>query len=360
MPMKWNAVIMAGGAGTRFWPASRRRKPKQLLPIAGEKTMIRETVDRLLPMIGPERIWPALGPHLLDATARELPEVPMDNYLIEPVGRNTAPCIGFAALILRRCAPETPLGILPSDHFIADVPAFREVLEQALALAAEGRIVTLGIKPTRPETGYGYLRTSITDLTTNEARPVLQVECFTEKPDLETAERYIRAPGYLWNSGMFFFTPETILTAMERNMPRLRSALERIDRIIGQENYEAGLRDIFEGLESVSIDYGVMEKERELLALLLDCGWNDLGSWPALAEILPADDDGNVVQGSALLVDSRGCQVQAPHRTIALLGVEDLLVVDTADALLVCPKSRAQDIRAIVKALEEAGRDDLL
>ena len=346
------AVVMAGGSGTRFWPASRETRPKQLLPLAGgTEALLAATVRRLAPLVPPERVYIATGARLQAGTRSTLPEVPAANVLAEPVPRNTAPCIGWAASVLAAKDPQARILVLPSDHHIEDEDAFRAVLARALAAAEAGNLVTVGIVPTRPETGYGYI-----ELGEAIGDGVRKVARFVEKPDLVRARAYVEGKKHLWNAGMFIFRAADMLAAIDRALPDLGEGIRAI-----QAGGDEALARVFPTLPSVSIDHGVMEKTANLAVVPGDFGWNDVGSWESAWELAAKDDAGNALPSAegqvAVAVDARGNLVQTsdPKKTVALLGVEGLVVVDTGDALLVMPRERAQDVRAIVDALKKKG-----
>jgi len=346
-------VIMAGGRGTRFWPRSRDRKPKHLLDILSERTIIQETADRLLPLVPPERILVVTGRAHAAELARQLPDIPVRNILVEPVGRNTAPCIGLAALHVRRLDPGGVMAVLPADHLIKNNAMFLEVL-QAAAEAAQpgGHLVTIGIAPTAPETGYGYLEMG-EEAGNSRGETIWKVRSIREKPDRETAATFLAAGRYVWNSGMFVWTAGAILTAIGQWLPDLAGRLETIDEALGTAREDATLEEIYPSLPSISIDYGVMEKADNVLALRGEFGWSDVGSWDALWEVSPKDSSGNAIKGSVAAVGARNCLVAAGDRLVALAGVEDLIVVDTEDALLVCRRGDSQQVREVVELLEK-------
>ena len=350
---KTYAVIMAGGAGTRFWPASRADRPKQLLALGAdpEEPLLAATVRRLSPLVAPENVWIATGAHLAEATARVLPAVPRANILAEPVPRNTAPCIGWATSILARQDPDALVAVLPSDHFMSDEPGFRATLERALAAATAGHLATIGVVPTRPETGYGYIE--LGEPLAGAQPGTFAVARFVEKPDRARAEQYVRGGKHLWNAGMFFFRARTMLRAIEQQLPELAEGLAEIER-------GGDLAAIFPRLPSVSIDHGVMEKASGLAVVKGDFGWNDVGSWESAWELGAKDAAGNVLPAGAIAVDAQGNLVRAADKLVALVGVKDLVVVDTGDALLVMPRERAQDVRAVVDALKARGATRLL
>lgn len=356
------AVILAGGSGTRFWPASRASKPKQLLALASDaqKSLIEATLDRLTPLVPAERIYVATGQHLVDATRKQLSRLPAEAFLAEPVARNTAPCIGWATRVIARRDPNATILVVPSDHHVADEARFRKALATAIASANTGVITTIGIEPTRPETGYGYI-----ELGPNVTDGVSRIARFVEKPTLERAQTYIDQKRYLWNSGMFFFQASTMNDSIARHMPDLKSGLDAIDRaaLAGEES--EALARIFPTLPSISIDYGVLEREPALNVVRAEFGWTDLGSFASVWEQRSKDPHGNVVMSTSITVDAErnlifDARSSAEGETVALLGTRDLCVVLTDGAVLVMPRDRAQDVRAIVDHLKAAGRHELL
>jgi mannose-1-phosphate guanylyltransferase len=353
------AVILAGGSGTRFWPASRNALPKQLLAIGptSDRSLIAATVRRIAPLCPPERVVIATGAHLVEATRRALPELGASAFLGEPMARNTAACIGWASLMVRRRDPTATVMVLPSDHHIADEPAFLAAVTRAVDSANTGIITTIGIAPTRPETGYGYI-----ELGAELGGGVYRVLRFVEKPNRATAEQYLASGRYTWNSGMFFFRAEVMLKATQAHMPELASGLERIEAAArqGPEREAAVTAEVFSGLKSISIDYGVMEKMAELNVVPASFGWSDVGSWESAWELTPQDTKGNAADPSALLIDCGGCLVRdlttdGRRRVLAAVGVEDLCIIETDDALLVIPRRRSQDVRLVVEALKARG-----
>ncbi|MBX3207537.1 MAG: mannose-1-phosphate guanylyltransferase [Labilithrix sp.] len=352
------AVIMAGGAGTRFWPASRALRPKQLLPLAGaeNETLLAATVRRLRPLVTEDRVVVVTGEHLAEPTARAVPGVPEAQILREPAPRNTAPCIAWANATIARLDPDAVVMVLPSDHFISDEPGFQRVLELAVASAERGHVTTVGIVPSRPETGYGYIE--VGDPLDAGGGAARAVKRFVEKPDRARAESFVAAgpSRYLWNAGMFFFRVRDMAELLERHLPGIASGVARM----GDD--PAAVREVFPTLESVSIDHGVMEKATNLAVVPGDFGWNDVGSWQSAWELAERDANGNAVGASDVVVDARGNLVRslgASKKTIALVGVNDLVVVETDDAILVIPRDRAQDVRLVVDALKKSGRTTL-
>ncbi len=351
------AVIMAGGSGTRFWPLSRRMRPKQLLALSGtERSLLGETVHRIAPLIPPERVIVVTAAHLAAETRRELPELPAENVLAEPIGRNTAPCVGWAASHIKRRDPEALIAILAADHHIGDEPAFLAILRRALEAASDGELVAIGITPTRPETGYGYL-----ELGENLAEGVFRARRFVEKPNRGRAEQFLAAGNYLWNSGMFFFRATAILDAIRTHLPGLSEALERFDRAASEGHETELVSNEYGSLPSVSIDHGVMEKAEHVAVVPGDFGWSDVGSWMTAWELAPKDEHGNATTTETVLIESEGCYVRAPQgKLVALVGVRDLVVVDTEDAILIVPRERAQDVRAVTLELARRNSSEKL
>lgn len=351
--MNW-VVVMAGGGGTRLWPLSRRRRPKQFLALLpGGESLLSATVARTLPLCPIERTLVVTAASQVPEVRAALPSLPADNVVVEPVGRNTAPCIGLACVEVMRRDPVAVLGVVPSDQHVADAAGFRLALERAFAVAQES-VVTVGIRPTRPETGFGYLQAG--PVTAAGARPVLR---FVEKPDRATAERYLASGDYLWNAGMFFFPAARMRAEIARHLPALASLLEAI---AADPEQTAAL---YPTAPRISIDYAVMERLPQaspgaLCTVEGGFGWSDVGSWDALGEVHPPDAAGNAVIGEALAMGAGGNVLVSSGPLLAVVGVEGLVVVATADAVLVVPRERAQDVRAIVEALEQQKRDPLL
>ena len=354
------AVIMAGGKGSRFWPRSREKMPKHLLDIQGERTIIRETVDRIRPLVPPERTLIVTGRSHAAELIRQLPEIPAENILIEPVGRNTAPCIGLAALHIQKRVPDAVMLVLTSDHRIGNENAFRRVMAAAGRAASGGdALITIGIRPTGPETGYGYIEQG--DLfATGEEEKIYRVRSIREKPSLEQAREFLRQGRFLWNSGMFVWKASTILKAIDRFLPELHEGLLQIRDALGTEREEEIVGEVYSAQKAVSIDYGVMEKAEDVLVVPGDFDWSDLGSWDALWEVSGKDENGNAVRGSFIGIDTGNSLVHSPGKLVALVGVRDLLVVDTDDALLICRRGRSQDVRKVVETLERKGLKEYL
>ncbi|MBO0858310.1 MAG: mannose-1-phosphate guanylyltransferase [Chloracidobacterium sp.] len=341
------AVIMAGGVGSRFWPASRERLPKQFLAITGDRTMLEQTLARAELFAPAGRISVVVGRHHADLTKKILSGKPVE-ILAEPRGRNTAPCIGLAALHAKRVAADEPLIVLPADHFIADVESFARTIKAASNVARDGAIVTLGVKPDRPETGYGYIHIGAEGGKSLE-QAYFKVHRFVEKPDYQTALGYLSSGDYLWNSGVFIFTARTILQEIETCMPALYEGLTEIDRAIGGPGYDAVVERVYDGIPSVSIDYGVIEKtSKPIYVLKADFGWSDVGSWRALYELRQAeyDEHDNLSLSDSMIIDAkRNMVLSTTGRRVALLGVEDLVVVDTPDTVMVARLDRSQEVK---------------
>ena len=356
------AVIMAGGSGTRFWPASRKQRPKQFLDITGRGPMVVETCNRLKSIVRDEDTLIILGYRHLEE-ARSLFSGRRVHLIAEPVGRNTAPCIGLGAVYARYLGREGPVAFLPADHFIADSTSFVNAVAAAGELASSGGIVTLGIVPTRPETGYGYIRR---DSFSFEAGPVTAYTVleFVEKPDLEQALQYISSGEYYWNGGIFVATPKTILTEISKYLPELYAGLQRLSEALGTKSFEQEFKDVYNTIKGISFDYGIMEKTKEMVYVVpSNCGWSDVGSWASLYELRKAEHDNNqnLIEGDSLLIDCRKSFVSAlGGRLVACLGLENCLVVDTEDSLLVADINRSQDVRNIVDQLKKTGKEGLL
>jgi mannose-1-phosphate guanylyltransferase len=350
------AVIMAGGSGTRFWPLSRAARPKQLLPLGGEVSLLRATRDRIANLVSPAQTLVVTSEALAPAIRAELPELPAENVLAEPVGRNTAPCVGWAASVVARHDPEAVLAVLPADHYIGEPAAFERVMRRAIEAAREGDMVTIGIRPTRPETGYGYV-----ELGEELAPGVTRARRFVEKPDELRARQFLTAGRFLWNSGMFFFRADELLSMVRTHLPGLGDALRQYDDAATRGEEQALVSRTYAELPDISIDHGVMEKAGRVAVVPGDFGWSDVGSWTSAWELAARDDNDNALFGEVVTVDTRGSYVRAPAgKTVAVVGLDDIVVVDTPDALLVMPRSRAQDVRAVVNALKAQKRTQFL
>ncbi|HYA98017.1 MAG TPA: sugar phosphate nucleotidyltransferase, partial [Methylomirabilota bacterium] len=349
------------------WPRSRTRTPKQLLNIVGAKTMLQQTIARLAPVFPAQRIWTVTNAEQAAAVKKQLPAAARIHLLAEPVGRNTAAAIALAAFHVRRAAGgDALLGVLPADQYVADAARYSKIVEAALAMAHEpGRMVVLGIPPTRPDTGFGYIQSTGDPLAAG-AFPAFQVRRFTEKPELAKAEEYLALGGFFWNAGMFFWRVSTFLDALKRFLPKTFAALEGLAESIGKPGYENRLRAAYRKLESISVDYAILEPltnatdERRVLVIPAEIGWSDIGSWDAVYDLLAKHPGDNVCSGEPFILDATGNLFWSPGKFIAAIGVEDLVVVETPDALLVCRRDRAQDVAKVVKSLEQFRRNKLL
>ncbi len=356
--MKITALIMAGGRGERFWPRSRKALPKQFLSLTGDgKTMIQLTVERISPLVAMEDVFVVTNRDYRALVHEQLPALPEENILCESVGRNTAPCIGLGAEYMAAKYGDAVMVALPSDHLIQYTAMFQQTLRDACAVAEEGEnLVTIGITPDAPETGYGYIKFRAAG-TRGRA---FAVERFVEKPDLATAKTYLASEEYLWNSGMFVWKLSSILGALRRHMPETYAGLERIRADLGTEREAETLEKEFAAFPSVSVDYGVMEKAGDIWVLPGAFGWDDVGSWLALERFNVANEFGNVVSGDFITVDTRNCILQGDKRLIATVGVKDLIVVDTGDALLIAEKDSAGGIKKVLETLKICNRTEYI
>jgi mannose-1-phosphate guanylyltransferase len=360
-----HAVILAGGRGTRFWPRSRTSTPKQLLNIVGRKTMLVQTVERLRPVFPASRVWVVTNAAQAAAVRKQLPSVAASRVLAEPVGRNTAAAIGLAAVHLAQKGNDALMAVLPADHYIAHADVYRKIVAAALEVAGQGRyLVALGIPPSRPETGYGYIERA-------DAVPavlgstVFRVRRFTEKPAQDTAQEYVASGRYFWNAGMFFWRVSTFLDRLKKHLPATHNALMRLGDTIGTRRYAATVKRIYPKLENISVDYAVLERATQpgepssVFVLPAEVGWSDIGSWAAVYELQAKAAGGNVSAGAHFAMDASDNFFWSPEKFVAAIGVKDLIVVETPDALLICPRDRAQDVGKVVKWLEEKRKKQL-
>jgi mannose-1-phosphate guanylyltransferase len=351
-------LILAGGRGTRFWPRSRRSRSKQVLKFFGDRTLIQQTVDRLRPVLPPERLWILTSPQLRAEIVKQLPEIPKRQILAEPAQRNTAPAIGLAAHILQSIDPNALMGVFPADHVIAKPREYVRLLRPAFKSAAEGNIVVLGIQPRWPETGYGYIE--FPEGVAAGTRSPTRVVSFREKPNAATAEQFLASGNFYWNAGMFFWKTSVLLDALRRFLPKTEHLLAGLPPFASSK-FAAGLASVFPQCDNISIDYAVMERAPNVTGIPAgDIGWNDVGSWNAVYELQKRDAQGNALRSDSIIEASTGNYVDAEGKLVALLGVKDLIVVDTPDALLIADRRRAQEVGEIVRRLEKAGREDLL
>jgi mannose-1-phosphate guanylyltransferase / mannose-6-phosphate isomerase len=366
------AVIMAGGSGTRFWPLSREKTPKQLLKIVGEDTLIQQTAGRILPLISRDNIFVVTNQSLADEISIQLSAKFGDswdkNFILEPEAKNTAPALGLTALHLAGIDPESVMVVLSADHSIRKDNEFLNLLKVASEAAENNYLVTLGIKPSRPETGYGYIKAG--DMLEGsggkgqgaKSEGVFKVEAFVEKPDLETAKKYLKSGNYYWNSGIFVWKTRTLLQEIEKHVPTLHKGLMEIRKSIGTDREAGVTQEVFKKLDSLSIDYGVMEKTDYAAVIPADIGWSDVGSWTALDDVSEKDSSGNIISATGNVIDigSRDSIVYAEKRLVATIGLKNMVVVDTPDATLVCSKERAQDVKKVVEELKKRNAEEHL
>jgi mannose-1-phosphate guanylyltransferase len=352
------AVIMAGGSGTRLWPLSRDKYPKQALNLLPEKTMFQFAVERVVDLFTLERILVVTRADHTPILQAQVPDLPAGNFIIEPQGRGTAPAIGLAAAHITAIDPQASMTVLTADHYIRKEDHFRKVLAAAQQAAEEGHLVTLGIQPDSASTGFGYIRHGA--LVAQEGGfEVYRVEDFTEKPDLETAQKMVQSGEYSWNSGMFIWLVSRIMEEFKRQMPDFYFQLNGLPGTPGSPQFDQELAALWPQIEVQSIDYGIMENARDVVVIPVEIGWSDIGSWESMFELYPPDEAENVVVGEHLLVDTSDSLVFGEHRLVAALGVEDLIIIDTQDALLVCSRDREQDVKKIVQLLQAQGQEDL-
>ncbi len=364
------AVIMAGGGGTRLWPLSRHQHPKQTLSLIGERTLFQVSVDRLLPLLPLERIFVITAAEQVGELIRQYPQLPDENYIIEPLGRGTAPCIGLAALHLRHLDPDAVMVVVTADHHIEDVEAFNASLVAAAQVAGEGYLVTLGLKPTHPATGYGYIQLG-RELGRVTRLRYFEVEAFREKPDRERAERFLAAGpksgevisqgAYVWNSGMFIWHVDRILDEIMRWIPDLADTLKQLGAVWQTTAYPTRLNKCWPALQKETIDYGIMERADRVAVIPVEIGWSDIGVWASVMDIYKPDPEGNVVIGDVSPVEVHNSMILAQGgRLIAAVGIDDLIVVDTPDALLITRRDMSERVREIVEHLKASGRQELL
>lgn len=356
-----HAVVIAGGSGTRFWPLSRRAHPKQLLKLSGDDTLLHATLLRVRDAIPSKHWWMVVGQNHAEGCKQTAPEVAPEKALVEPMARNTAPAIGLAAVHLLHQSqdPNVMMAVLPADHHVADRHAFGQALNKAALLAQSGAIVTLGIKPTRPETGFGYIQQGKPH---QDVQGTFFVQRFREKPDLKTAQSFLEQGGFVWNAGIFVMQAKVYLDELQRQLPKMYQQLQHVQKAIGKANYQEILVQAYQQIEGVSIDYGVMEKATAPIAVVpVDCGWSDVGSFSALDAVITADADNNVVRGRAVVTDSKNCVVYADKKhMVGIVGMHDVVVVHTEDVTLVLPVERAQEVKDVLAKVEQKGWQEFL
>lgn len=351
------AVILAGGSGTRFWPLSRQEYPKQLLKIIGKDSLLEGTIARVGNIIPPENVFIVTTTAQVDAM-RNI-NIAGANVIVEPASRNTAPAIAIAAVRLLSLNPDSIMLVLPADHFIRDQKAFEEALRASADIARDGYLVTLGIKPSRPETGYGYIKAGFKVQGSKDGLDAYTVERFVEKPDTETARRYVDDGNYFWNSGIFCFRAMDIIDEIKNYQPEVYSAIVEASSF-EHSNVSPLTAHVYEKLPSISIDYAVMERTERAVVIPVDMGWSDVGSWSALDEVMEKDDAGNILRGNVIELDCRNSTIVGNERVIATIGLEGVIVADTPDAVLICPKDRCQDVKMIVDRLKERNAEECI
>ena len=350
--MKTTCVIMAGGKGERFWPRSRINLPKQFINISGSKSMIQQTIDRLVAFIPYEQIFIITNELYAEIIKAQVPSLPTENIIIEPIGRNTAPCVGLASVLIEEKYPDSSMIVLPSDHIIRNEHEFENLLKTAVEMSEEGdKLITLGVSPTYPETGYGYIESTDEVIEKNNFR-IFKVKKFTEKPDMDTASKFLQAGNYYWNSGIFVWRTAVIRECIRKFIPEMHDLLEAMKAAFVTNDREAVIKSEFHKMPEVSIDYGIMEQADNIHIIPCSLGWDDVGSWTALDRINEQDDNGNVIKGSVLSIDTKKCIIESNGKLIATLGIEDLIVVETEDVILICSKDKSQDIKSLIKELK--------
>ncbi len=351
------AVIMAGGVGSRFWPRSKEKKPKQLIRILGDNTMIQDTVRRLDGLVDAKNIFVITNKVQKLRVKEQLPSIPEENIIDEPFGKNTAACIGLASVLIKKKSKDAVTIILPSDHLIKDDDEYRKCLSSATNFAYQSRgLVTIGITPTRPETGYGYIQFDEKEVDKN----IYKVLTFAEKPNLSTARQFLESGDFLWNSGIFIWRADTILDEIKKYLPDLHEGLETIEQFIGTSNFEKQLVQVYGQLKNISIDYGIMEKSQIVFLTKADFYWNDVGSWEAVYEVAEKNEEGNALVGDIYTEKTFGSYIFSPKKFTAAIGVENLIVIDTNEALLICHRNNAQDVRLVVDFLKMNKRSELI
>lgn len=350
------AVIMAGGSGTRLWPLSRRNQPKQALRLIGDRTMFQHAVDRLAPLFTPDRILVVTNRQIAEVLQPQAPQLPAENFILEPVGRDSLPAAGLAAIHLLKRDPDAVMVMLTADHYIVDVAQFRAALAAAEQVAADGTIVTLGIQPTYPATAFGYIKLGESQVMVEGFR-VYRSGGFIEKPDRKTAAYFLEEGRYVWNSGMFIWRGDRLMAELAQQLPQAYAVLNRIAAALGSAEAERVLADAWPEMPRISIDYGIMEHADRVSVIPVDIGWSDIGSWGVLLDVLTGDEHGNVADGELVAIDTHGCYVRSAGRLVATIGLKDLVIVDTPDALLVCPRSRAEEVKELVYRLAAEGKE---
>lgn len=362
--MKKYGVIMAGGGGTRFWPLSRKERPKQLLNLSGKDVMVNETIDRVIPSVGEGNVFIVTNVSQAELMQEETKgRLKPDHILAEPAARNTAACIGYAAMEIIKKHGDGVMVVLPSDHFIKDTEEYTRVLDAAIEAAqTKDALVTIGIRPTFPATGYGYIKAQSGSRAAigTTGKEYYKVEEFVEKPDEETAKKYLEAGNYTWNSGVFIWKASVILKRFEALLPDVYECLTQIGDAMGTEQEKQVLWQVYPTIPKISVDYGIMERSKDVITIAGDFGWNDIGSLDMLDIVKGEDENGNVLYGEQVNVDTKNCIVYGEDKLIATIGLDNLIIVQTKDAVLVCEKSKAQDVKKVVDILTENGLEQYL
>jgi len=351
MPGKFSAIIMAGGSGTRFWPRSRRTEPKQTLSFLDGESLLQRTVKRLKQVIDTDDILIITGKDQLEITKSQVPAIPDENIIGEPEGRNTAPCVGLGAAILHKKAPDKPMIVVAADHYIEDEIEWLNVFSAgANATRGNDKIVVFGVVPECAHTGYGYVQYG-KDAGSFEENVLYKVDCFKEKPDIETAKKYVDSKSFYWNSGCFAWMPETVLNLIHKHMPELETI---IDKIMDSQDFNSGLAKYYGDAPNTSVDYGILEHAENIYGMKLDCGWNDVGSWASLFNVMATDENKNIVHGNELIIkDCKNSVLWSEDLLLGAVGLEDMIVVQSKGAILVCPRSKNQEVRQIVDELKK-------
>ncbi len=355
--MKTYAVIMAGGVGSRFWPRSREKTPKQLLKIFGEHTMIQDTVLRISKLISPENIFIVTNKVQKEEIKKQLTNVPAQNIIVEPFGKNTAACIGLASIIIHNFQPQAVSVVLPADHIIRDEDAFIKTISKAIDFAYKSKgLITIGIQPTRPETGYGYIQRKEEEIEEN----IFKVKTFAEKPSYQTAEKFLASGDFVWNSGIFIWRVDVILEEIKKYMPDLYEGLEKLQKSLLKDDFHKQLELVYGMLRSISIDYGVMEKSDRVYVIRSTFGWSDVGSWEEVYQLSHKDENGNSVNGLCFLDGVKNSYIHSEGKLTAILGLENIIVINTDDALLIASRTHSQDVKKIVDYLKLKKMNDYL
>jgi mannose-1-phosphate guanylyltransferase len=360
--MKSYAIVMAGGVGARFWPFGTSRLPKQFLPIADSNdTMLQLTIKRLKDIVPIDRVFIITNQQYIGLVKKQLPKIPKENIIGEPVGRNTAPCIGLASILLRQFDEKAKMFVLPADHLIENVDEFSKIVNAGLKFVeAKDAIVTLGIVPSHPETGYGYIQFIEDAYYKGPEVDIYRVKTFAEKPTLDVAKVFLESGDFLWNSGMFIFRADTILTQMETFLPDLYHALQKIEKALHTSGYQKVLEQVFAEIKGISVDYGIMEKAKNVYVIKADLKWSDLGSWDEVYRLRKKDKNGNAIIGDSFIKDSHNNLIMSPKGFVSVIGADDLIVIDTKDGLLICRRDRTQEVKEVVDYLKRKGLSDYI